>query len=287
MAKVVELMRVRQWVKNGFVLAGVFFTDQLFELEPFVDAVVATIVFCLASSAVYCLNDVVDREADAGHPEKAHRPVASGAISVRYALTLMGVLLALAGLVALVGWLDIRACGVIGAYVVMNVAYSLRFKHKAIVDVSMIAAGFVLRLAAGAYAVDVPPSSWVVLCTGLLALFLALGKRRGDLTREEKSVRRSLRGYSLGFIDQALSMTGASTVVVYALFTVSDYAQIRFDAPYLYLTTFPVAIGVLRFMQMVMVKGIYGSPTDVVLRDRSLQLVGLVFIGSFAVLVYT
>jgi 4-hydroxybenzoate polyprenyltransferase len=144
----------------------------------------------------------------------------------------------------------------------------------------------VLRLVAGTYAVDVPPSSWIVLCTGLLALFLALGKRRGDLERELATSRESLSGYTVAYIDQALGMMGAATIVVYALFTVSEYAEARYDAPLLYLTTFPVTIGLLRYLQIVLVEGRYASPADIALRDRPLQLVGLIWLAMFAIFVY-
>ena len=139
---------------------------------------------------------------------------------------------------------------------------------------------------AGIYAVGVKPSSWIVLCTGLLSIFLALAKRRGDLTRELVADRRSLAGYTLAYIDQSLGMMGAATIVVYAIFTVSPYAQRRFHAPLLYLTTFPVAIGILRYLQITIVQGRYASPTDVVLRDRPLQLVLVAWIALFFIFVY-
>jgi 4-hydroxybenzoate polyprenyltransferase len=175
---------------------------------------------------------------------------------------------------------------VAAAYLLMNVAYSLWLKHVALVDVVVIAAGFVLRLVAGTYAVDVEPSSWIVLTTGLGALLLALGKRRGDVEEEQAEHRASLSGYSLAFIDQALAMMAAATVVVYALYTVSTYAQDRFDAPLLYLTTFPVVVGILRYLQLVMVHGQYGSPTEVALHDRPLQLVVVIWLAMFAFFVY-
>ena len=282
----VSLLRVRQWVKNGFVLAGLFFSDQLFDWQNVVHSIVTTVAFCLVSSAVYCINDVLDREADAVHPEKSHRPLPSGTLTpqaaVRAAILLLVVGAALVAAIRPPAALPI----VLGSYLIMNALYSFRLKHVAIVDVTIIAAGFVLRLVAGTYAVGVSPSSWIVLCTGLLALFLALGKRRGDLERESPANRASLEGYTIAFVDQALSTMAASTIVVYALFTVSDYAQERFDAPVLYLTTFPVAIGVLRYLQLVLVHGRYGSPTDLALQDRVMQAIVVVWIGMFSVFVY-
>jgi 4-hydroxybenzoate polyprenyltransferase len=282
----VELMRVRHWVKNVFVLFGLFFSEQLFHLRTALHSVAAVVAFCLAASAVYCINDVLDREADALHPEKSHRPLPSGDLSVRdavrLAIALVAVTTAIVGGAGL-GW---QVAAVIGGYLVMNVAYSAWLKHYSLVDVVVIASGFVLRLVAGTYAVDAVPSSWIVLCTGLLALFLALGKRRGDLERELVSGRRSLGGYTLNYIDQALGMFGAATLVFYTEFTVSDYARGRFHSTTLYLTVFPVAVALLRYLQLLVVREQYGSPTDLVLRDRPLQLLGLIWLVMFGLFVY-
>jgi decaprenyl-phosphate phosphoribosyltransferase len=282
----ISLFRLRQWLKNGFVLAGLFFSDQLFEAQTAIHSLVATLAFCLVSSAVYCINDVLDREADAVHPEKQHRPLASGVLTPAAAVRAAVLLVAAAGVMVAAIRPPAAVPLILAAYLALNLAYSYRLKHVAIVDVSIIAAGFVLRLVAGTYAVDVTPSSWIVLCTGLLSLFLALGKRRGDLEREDAANRASLDGYTIAFVDQALSTMAAATIVVYALFTVSDYAQARFDAPLLYLTTFPVAIGILRYLQMVLVHGRYGSPADLAAQDRVLQLIVIAWIGLFFVFVY-
>ncbi len=282
---IVRLCRPEQWIKNGLVLAGLFFSDQLFERRVALQSVRATIGFCLLSSAIYCLNDIIDRDADAAHPEKRQRPLASGTLTVTDAWITGAVLLAGAAALLLTG-LNWQVPTIAGAYLVMNALYSQWLKHVALVDVLIIAAGFVLRLVAGTYAVEVEPTSWIVLTTGLGALLLALGKRRGDLEQETASHRASLAGYTLAFIDQALAMMAAATVVVYALYTVSDYAQARFDAPLLYLTTFPVVAGILRYLQTVMVYGRYGSPTDLALHDRPLQLVVAIWLAMFALFVY-
>lgn len=286
LAAYASLVRVRQWVKNSFVLAGVFFSDQLFETSTLIHSIMAALAFCFVSSAVYVFNDLADREADAAHPEKRHRPLATGEVSVREAGALITGFLA--GAVLIVGLVGFpwQVSAFMGIYAVANGLYSVWLKHLSIVDVLVIAAGFVLRLEAGIYAVDVDPSSWIVLCTGLLSLFLALAKRRSDLVVELTANRRSLKGYSIAYIDQALGMMGAATIVVYALFTVSDYAQGRFDAPLLYLTTFPVVLGILRHLQITVVESRYASPADLVLRDRPLQLVILVWIAMFSVVVY-
>jgi 4-hydroxybenzoate polyprenyltransferase len=280
------LVRLRQWPKNGLVLAGAFFTDQLFVLDTVTSAAAAALAFCFASGAVYCFNDIFDRHADATHPEKRGRPLPSGTVSVRAAAGLAAALVLLCAVVLAVGGFTWEVPAILGTYAVVNVAYTLVLRTLALLDVVVVASGFVLRLVAGSYAVDVPSSSWVVLCTGLLALFLALAKRRGDLAHETPATRPALGGYTVAFIDQALSMMGAATLVVYALFTVSDYAQGRFDAPLLYLTTFPVAVGILRYLQVVMVKGWYGSPLEIVARDRALEAVLLLWVAMFTAIIY-
>jgi 4-hydroxybenzoate polyprenyltransferase len=282
----IALARPKQWVKNGAVLAGLFFSERIDRATSIEQSIAATAAFCLVSSAVYCVNDIADRAADATHPEKRNRPLASGALQPRDATIAAVVLVLVASGIVVASGLAWQVPAIMAGYLVLNVAYSLWLKHLALLDVVVIASGFVLRLVAGTYAVGVPPSSWIVLCTGLLSLFLALGKRRGDLEREGIAERPSLDGYTIAFIDQALGMMGAATVVVYALFTVSDYAQFRFHAEALYLTTFPVVVGILRYLQVVVVQGVYGSPADIVLRDRPLQLIGAIWIGLFAIFVY-
>lgn len=281
-----SLLRIRQWVKNAFVLAGVFFSDQLFDASTAAHAVVATIAFCFLSSAVYALNDIVDREADAAHPEKRHRPLVVGSVTVREAIILIVVLLTLTGVILGTVGFPWQVSAFMGAYLGLNILYSLFLKHQSLVDVVIIASGFVLRLEAGVFAVNVPPSSWIVLCTGLLALFLALAKRRGDLVREAANRREALRGYSIVYIDQALAMMGSATVVVYALFTVSEYAEQRFGAPLLYLTTFPVVLGILRHLQITIVEGRYASPAEIVLKDRPTQVIVALWTALFFVFVY-
>jgi 4-hydroxybenzoate polyprenyltransferase len=283
---VVQMMRVRQWLKNGFVLAALFFSHQLFHRTAVIHSISATVAFCFASSAMYAVNDIFDREADRTHPEKRHRPLARGALQVHEALTLAAVLMALTVAVVVIGDVGWQVDSILGAYVIVNVLYSGWLKHQSLVDIAVVASGFVLRLVAGCAAVAVSPSSWIVLCTGLLALVLALGKRRGDLERETALTRRSLSGYTLGFVDMAMGITSAATVVVYAQFTVSDYSQARFSAPLLYLTTFPVILGILRYLQLLIVEGRYGSPAELVFRDVALKVVLAMWIGLFFVFVY-
>lgn len=279
------LLRPHQWTKNLFVIAPLFFSGRFDELSSVLNAIAAFLTFSLAASAVYALNDIADREEDARHPVKRTRPVASGAVGVREAYAIMVGCAVLAVVPGLVRELSPAFWAVIGCYVAINVTYSFWLRHYPLVDVTVIASGFVLRVLAGAWALPEEPSSWIILCTGLLALFLALGKRRADLLGEDRS-RRSLEGYDLQFVDTSLGALGAATIAFYALFTVSDYSLEQFDSDTLYLTTFPVALGILRYLQILIVKGSRASPTEIALGDRPLWLIVGVWIASFAVLTY-
>jgi 4-hydroxybenzoate polyprenyltransferase len=281
----VALLRLPHWIKNAFVIAPLFFSKQLGKPGAVGDALAATLVFGLAASAAYVFNDWMDRHEDAAHPVKRERPIASGEIGGRQALAIGVALLTAAAALTAAAGLPLAFAGVIGAYLVVNALYSTRLRHADLVDVCVIAAGFVLRVLAGTTAVGVEASSWIVLSTGLLALLLALGKRRTDLAQEGES-RRSLEGYTVEFIDTALATLAAAVIAFYALFTVSDYALRRFGSEHLYLTTFWVAVGVLRYLQLVIAKGRFGSPTDVALRDRPMQMVVAGWLVTFYVLAY-
>jgi len=282
----VALARIPHWTKNGFVLAPLVFSKELGDAAAVGRAVSAFVVFSLVSSAVYALNDWMDREADARHPVKARRPLASGELTARDAAWLATACIGLALTVGLVAGLGIGFWAVIGSYLTINIAYSMGLRHVELVDVCVIASGFVLRVLAGTTALDVDASSWIILSTGLLAMLLALGKRRTDLAQEEVGHRRSLEGYSVEFIDAALACLAASVIGFYALFTVSDYAQERFGSHELYLTTFWVVVGILRYLQTIIAHGQLGSPTDIALRDRPLQVIVAGWIGTFWLLAY-
>lgn len=189
-------------------------------------------------------------------------------------------------LVAVVAGVPATAWVIVAVYAVINVAYSYALRAVELVDVVVIAAGFVLRVLAGAAAVEVAPSSWIILSTGLLALLLALGKRRVDLGVETSTDRAALNGYTKEFIDTALATLAASVIAFYALFTTSDYSAERFRAEHLYLTTFFVALGVVRFLQLVIAYERHGSPTDIALRDRPIQVLVAGWLITFYVLAY-
>ena len=282
----VRLARPRQWVKNAFVAAPLALTPWALSAANLRAAALATIVFCLLSSAVYAVNDWFDREADRLHPEKRHRPLASGAVSPAAGAALAACLLAASGLLA--AWFLPREFAWYAAgYFALNLAYSFGLKRISILDVLIVAAGFVLRVDAGAAVIGVTPSSWIVVATGLLALFLALAKRRDDLVRTLPGAHRaSLSGYNLRFVDAALAVTLSALVVSYLMFVAERASSGGAGADRLWLTVPFVVAGVLRYLQITLVEERSGSPTDIVLTDRFLIATVLGWVALYGLLLY-
>jgi decaprenyl-phosphate phosphoribosyltransferase len=285
-AALFRLVRPRQWVKNAFVAAPLFFTPSAWTKPQLAAAALAIIVFCLLSSAVYVVNDYADRDADRLHPEKKTRPIASGQISPSFALVVAGVLLATAAVLA-VPFLPMAAVVIAALYLVINLLYSFWLKHVSLLDVLMVSAGFVLRVDAGAAAIHIEPTVWIVVCTGLLALFLALAKRRDDLAKQlAEEHRPSLAGYNRRFIDQALSMVLGALLVSYLIYTTDQSVIARYGTDKLYLTAPFVIAGVLRYLQITLVEERSGSPTDIALTDRFLIVTVFGWVAVFGVLIY-
>ena len=283
----IALLRVRQWVKNGFVFAPLFFGSEIGHATAIGRTASAFVVFCLVSSAVYIFNDWRDIAADRQHPKKALRPLASGQVTVPMALTLMVALLAAAAATIVFTPLPAGFAIPVAIYLAINVAYSLGIKHVAVIELFFVASGFLIRLVAGANAAQVHMSPWIIIATAMLALLMAIGKRRGDLAQELDPARhrKSLNGYNLGFLNAALAAFTGGTIVVYLLFCVSDYAIQRFGANVL-ITAVPVSVGLLRYLQLIMVYGRGESPTDLVLTDTGLLAMLAIFGVTFAALIY-
>jgi 4-hydroxybenzoate polyprenyltransferase len=284
-AAVIALLRPASWLKNAFVLAPLLFAKKT-DVDSILSAVAATVVFCLVASLIYIVNDWSDRVEDACHPRKRNRPLASGELNGRHAFIAGAGCLVLATAAGLMASLPAAFWAIVAIYAAVNVAYSVRLRNVQLLDVLIIAAGFVLRVLAGTAALDVPASQFIVLSTGLLALLLAMGKRRTDLMLESADSRRSLSGYSLEFIDVGLATLAASVIGFYALFTVSDYAINRYHAESLYITTFFVATGVLRYLQILLAHGSYGTPTEIAIEDRFIQIVVAGWVMSFVLIAY-
>lgn len=282
-----QLARPHQYVKNGFVWLPIFFGLKLGNLWALEQTLIAFVAFCLAASGVYVLNDLKDIQEDRRHPTKKNRPLASGAISPRGAVIFMAGLLLLAALAgSLLPKPDFLL--ILGAYLLLNVAYSFFLKHQAILDVVCIALGFVLRVLAGGVAAAVPISHWIVIMTFLLAIFLALAKRRDDLllATEGQGARRAIDGYSLEFVSVSMAVMAAVIIVAYILYTVSPDTIQKHGTDRLYLTGFWVVVGLLRYLQLALVENRSASPTKILLQDRFLQGVLTLWILSFFFLLY-
>ena len=283
----VASLRPQQWAKNLFVFASLTFSHNLAEPGAVARATTAFVIFCALSGAIYLINDVTDLEKDRLHPQKRHRPIASGRLGVPSALAAAAVLLVV-GLV----W-SARLSGafllVALAYVAMLVLYSVRFKNVVILDVLMVAGGFVLRAMAGAVAIGVAISGWLLICTVLLALFLALGKRRHEyLTLEADAVRHRpiLAEYSPAFLDQMISVVTASTVTAYALYTMSPETVARFHTHLLPATLPFVLYGIFRYLYLLYKRELGGNPSELFLSDPPLLLNVLCWVLAVLVIIY-
>ena len=297
MKDIIRLVRPKQWLKNVFVLIPVFFGGRLSDVHDLLATAFAFVAFSFAASSIYCFNDIIDAEADRRHPVKCSRPVARGAVTMRQAYMLMAQMILLALCVVLCGrYLSVftpsqalRVGGVITGYWLLNLAYCAWLKKYAIVDVSVIAFGFVLRVLAGGFATDIIPSRWLVLMTVLLTLFLSLAKRRDDVLRMNatgEAPRTNTIRYNLTFINQAITITASITTVCYIMYTVSPEVIARFQTEYLYLTTCFVILGLLRYIQITVVDEQSGDPTKIMLRDRFMQAVVVLWAISFAIIIY-
>lgn len=280
-------LRPGQWTKNLFVFAALVFAERLNDPPAVINAAVAFIIFCALSATVYLVNDVLDRERDRRHPLKAHRPIASGALSPPFALT-CAALLALAAMIAAstLGWAFFE---ISAAYVVLLSAYSAFLKHVVILDVLTIAAGFTLRATAGAAAIGVPISHWLLVCTTLLALFIALSKRRHELTLLTATAtdhRPILGDYTPYLLDQMISVVTASTLIAYAFYTMSPETIEKFGTDLLTLTIpFPL-YGIFRYLYLVHRHDQGGSPAELVVNDRPLLVCVALWALSVIAIIY-
>jgi 4-hydroxybenzoate polyprenyltransferase len=283
----VRLLRPHQYIKNLFIFLPLFFALKATQPDLLLAAFWAFAAFCLTASAVYVLNDYRDIGEDQKHPKKCKRPLASGEVSLKTARLLMG-LLGVAGF-GLMAWVDLSALYVLAAYVALNLAYTLKLKHVAVLDVTIIALGFVLRLFVGSFVTGVPLSMWIVVMTFLLALFLALAKRRDDVLiflETGAKMRKAVDGYNLKFLDSAMVMMASVVIVAYTLYTISEDVTSRLHSDYLYLTVLFVILGILRYMQIAFVEENSGSPTRVMLQDRFLALTVLGWLATFVWIIY-
>ena len=285
---VITLLRPQQWLKNFFVFTPLFFDRRIADWHYAWPCIVAFLVFCLTASGIYCLNDIRDAKADSRHPVKRWRPVASGQVSKGAAYVMMAVAWATAfALVAIFALYPLASTLLL--YIAMNIAYCLKLKQMALLDVLIIAMGFVMRIVAGSQASGIALSPWIVITTFLLALFLALAKRRDDVVIFQTSgikVRKNVERYDLVFLNLAVAMVGSATIVCYMLYTISPDVVGRMGCRHLYATSIFVLAGILRYMQLAFASNKCGSPTKVLLHDCGLQLCVVGWIIVFAIILY-
>ncbi|MBI4534784.1 MAG: decaprenyl-phosphate phosphoribosyltransferase [Ignavibacteriae bacterium] len=284
-----KLIRPKQWIKNLFVAAPLVFSKELFDAGAFLLTLTAMIGFCLTASAVYIINDITDVEADRAHPEKRTRPLAAGTISPGKARLLsVGFLVATALLVI---EMDLRYVVILAVYFLMNLAYSIKLKEIVLLDVFMIAGGFMLRVLAGAYAIDVRVSSWIVLCTLFISLFLGFAKRRGELILSQQSgsgpERKVLLLYRVAFIDQMLTIAAAGTVISYALYTVAPRTIEVFGTEKMIYTTVFVIYGIFRYLYLIHMTNSTENPTTAVTSDAPIIVTVLLWIVACVTLIYS
>jgi len=285
MKHVIKLFRIHQWVKNLFVFLPAFFSGRLLEASIFNNSLIAFFLFSFTASIIYVINDYSDIEKDKLHPEKKLRPLASGAISKHTALLLLIPMIAVVVIGAYL-FLNMQATVVLGAYFLMNLSYTFYLKNIPIVDVTTIALGFVFRVLFGGFVATILVSKWALLLTFSLALILALGKRRGELVIMPSNTRKALQGYTVEFLNIALTIAISITLVSYIMYSVSAEVIQNFGSDYLYITTLFVLMGLLRYLQQSLVFNKTESPTKFLYKDHFVQVMVFLWIISFFVIIY-
>ncbi len=282
-----KLARPHQWSKNAVIFAALIFSQRLFHLHDVLLTLMALVAFCAVSSLGYIVNDISDREADRRHPEKRNRPLASGALKLTDAVAMACVLGVIGTLLSIAlgpGFVCLTV-----AYVALQFAYSLRLKHLVIVDVIVIAVGFVMRAFAGGVAIQVEVSPWLIFITFVLALLLALARRRHELIAlgvGAASHRSALDHYSVRLIDQMISIFAAATLVGYMIYTASPDVERKLGTSHLYLTVPFVVLGILRYLYLIVEKGEGGDPSRLLLKDRTLLASVVLWVAADVLILY-
>lgn len=286
MKNYLKLIRVEQYIKNAFVFAPLFFDSQFLNLDNLINVILAFLCFCTISSSVYIFNDYFDINEDKNHPQKRYRPLASGSISIQNGLVLMLILMISSITVSYL--ISIELFLVIISYLALNFLYSKWLKHIAILDVNIIAVGFILRIVAGSVVSDVVPSIWILLITYLLALFLGISKRRTDVILAENGndVRKNIEGYNLIFIDVILGILASIIIVSYIFYCISPEVQLHYHSNLLYVSIIFVVNGIFRYLKLVFVDQSTYSPTKIVLHDRFIQFTILGWLLLMSYLLY-
>jgi 4-hydroxybenzoate polyprenyltransferase len=283
-----QLLRVPQWIKNLFVFVPLLFSLHLFEEEYFLSSLQAFVIFCLASSFIYIINDIIDIDADAAHPQKKYRPLPSGKISKQSAWIASIIILSSLVVLALIS--PIEFIYFLFGFIVLNIIYSIYFKHIVILDIFSIAAGFSIRVLGGAAMIAVPVSSWLILTTMFISLFLGVMKRHSELEQmtklENTQSRRVLSEYSLTFTNQMATVASAGVIICYALYTVSQRTVSVFGTENLIYTTPFVVFGIFRFMYLEYLNQKGENTTQIMLTDIPMIVTVILYIATTVLIVY-
>jgi 4-hydroxybenzoate polyprenyltransferase len=287
----IKLLRPEQWVKNLFIFLPVFFNGQILNISALLPCIIAFIAFSFAASSIYCFNDIYDVELDRLHPEKCKRPIASGIISKKTAYVIMIVCFLLSmSILFLFGGNAGKVLIMLAIfYYVMNLAYCVKLKQYAIIDVVIISIGFVLRVWIGGVASNIWLSEWIIIMTFLLALFLAFAKRRDDVILYESTgtfLRKNTSKYNLEFMNHVITFIATITAIAYIMYTLSPDVAERFHTKHIYFTSIFVLMGIIRYLQLTLVYLKSDNPTKVLLRDRFIQCCIVGWIGTFLIIIY-
>lgn len=291
MKNIILLIRPQQWLKNSFIFLPMFFAGRLTDIYCWRESLWAFLAFSFIASAIYCINDIKDVEADKKHPKKCIRPIASGKIPIKIAVVITIVMIILSYLIVFTELTSSLWGGisVISIYFVLNLTYCFGLKQYAIIDVFIISFGFVLRLALGGIVCNIWLSPWIVCLTFLLALFLAFAKRRDDvllLEQEGIRARKNIVRYNSEFMNQTLGILASITMVCYIIYSVSPDVEMRLGSGYIYITSIFVLAGILRYLQIAIVDERSGSPTKILIKDRFIQSTIIGWLVTFVFLIY-
>lgn len=284
-----KLMRIDQWIKNSFVLLPLFFDGKIFTKDFLIPALFTAVLFSFVCSAIYCLNDIKDIEEDKKHAEKRLRPLPSGSLTKKEAILLFGFLLLAAIAFSGIFRINLFVNLIIAVYFVLNVSYSLLLKKIAIVDIAVIATGYVLRIYAGAIACSIEVTNWIIIMSFLVTLFMAMAKRRDDvliLENTGEKMRHIANRYSLSYVDTSMSILASVTIVAYILYCVSPEVTEHYKTRNLFFTALFVLLGILRYLQITLIDKKSGNPTQIIIKDIPLKIIISLWIASFMYIIY-
>lgn len=283
----IKLLRPKDWAKNLFLFIPLFFAGEFTNVDKILEILLGFVAFSFIASSIYIMNDYRDIEDDRKHPKKCKRPLASGEVS-KPAAVVICIILIVAG-AALAWYIRDKFAFVLGIYFVINFCYSFGMKNIPILDIILLAAGFVLRVKAGSVIAIIPLSEWIIIMVFLLALFMAIGKRRDDVILKINSgvdMRKSIKGYNLELLNTLLALICAVIIVSYFMYTMSEETMARMGTHRLYYTCLFVMAGIMRYLQIIFVVADSGSPTKILYKDRFIQIVLLLWIASYVAIIY-